>query len=433
MYRESKPTGEKPILKPFKINSPKPIQETKKIDEREEERRLALIRNRLRFESKNKEENPYKESSLVAKIRDSKRIAFLDIDSTLTGNPDASVNLRKTLEQKGYAVVFVTSRTEEMVMSKGMYEASKALGFARKSPHLGVVDVALEKQRIEVPPESLEDNRGLLDPDVIGGTTGSRIMLRQEKGGYVVDTGFENAIKKDQSQWRENVLNFLKMIDPDKKLVNLAPIESVQNYELGLTDVFPPDFRIQLNFEGEMGILAKQELKEKISALRFSKDIDEKTRLTLKNLRVSDDSNPAKERYSLYLTPHYGYKARAVENIINNVALQTGIAKNELELLIAGDSFADIGMGLYGGAGTKATFLIVGGSRLTDALSESNVESFADESIKAIQRRLVGNREEGVIAFRVPLMGERRVILGDRAYSGKVGPESIISYLEGVG
>src|SRR5437868_2581772 len=77
---------------------------------------------------------PYADSLAWRTVRDrldackTPRVAMLDIDGTLTGNPHVADRVRAMLERGGYVVTFNTSRTEEMLMTRGAYDASRASG-----------------------------------------------------------------------------------------------------------------------------------------------------------------------------------------------------------------------------------------------------------------------------------------------------------------
>jgi hypothetical protein len=135
--------------------------------------------------------------------------------------------------------------------------------------------------------------------------------------------------------------------------------EYTENYENGSSNIYPPAFRIVLYFQSS---------DTKTSFRRFIRQY-QATSPSQMNLRLTDDSNPAKEKYVLCLTPKNASKKRAVDHIIDKVCQTTEAVRSELQVLIAGDSIPDLDMGLRAAKGTKATFLLVGGSRLAHALT----------------------------------------------------------------
>jgi len=110
-------------------------------------------------------------------------LACLDIDSTLTGDSSLAGAVRSRLEDEGYVIAFDTSRTEEMVMSRESYERSVRAGaLSRPEPHLGHDGGS----RVFVAPEQ-DQPRGILDGDIIAGSTGTHILVRQPDGAYLPD------------------------------------------------------------------------------------------------------------------------------------------------------------------------------------------------------------------------------------------------------
>lgn len=418
------------------------------VDGYRSEERADQVREQLEAER-----NPYPTSTLVEKLKHeaslghNPKIAFLDIDSTLSGNPAEAVRVRQLLEQQGYGVVFVTSRTEEMVMSGDAFKKSGELN--RPAPHLGTEG----DKRTPAFADEVPDFAGLYDPDVIAATTGSQIWVRGKAGGYETDPDFVRQTRNETNDWRSKTGEIIKIIDPNGVLGKMAPIDvDIANFEAGVTDVYPPETRFQLNFEvdkqagpaestgltergaithedGRVQLAMKQEYVERIRALRNDPNTPPEIKRALANTKITDDSNPEKGKYAIYLTPNKGNKSRAVEDVVIKIAKQLGIDKTQMEALMVGDSFPDVGMGLYGGTGTKATFLIVGGSRLTDAFTNPDTNEFAGKGISAVSNRLY-DKGHGEMGFVAPLTGERRVVVGDKAFPGTKGPETVRAYLE---
>lgn len=118
--------------------------------------------------------DPYQTASFLDKISSSRRIVFLDIDSTLTGDPLAASEVGKKLDKDGCVVVFVTSRTEEMIMSEDAFTRTDPTELKRPRPHLkketdgrfGIAD-----------PKMLTEHSPFVDGDIIAGSTGSRIFI----------------------------------------------------------------------------------------------------------------------------------------------------------------------------------------------------------------------------------------------------------------
>lgn len=431
---------------------------------RKTERRISEAReilDEIQHPEKTKERNSSWDNSEIVTALKSRhdeglplRLAMLDIDSTMSGNPEAAQIVREELKKQGFVVIFITSRTEEMVMSKAGYEKSRQMGFLRPKPKLSKgTDGRMETKFADELPEFA----GLYDSDIISGSTGNTMLLKQKGGGYKKDEVFAEQMREDSQSWREKTTRLLSTMDPEGKLFTLMPVDTQGNFEQGTVDVFPPDFRIQLNINNgnpvtensttgvtdytipttqesqEEGLENKLKILEEFKKLRFDPSVPEEVRHELTNIRVTDDSNPEKGRYSLYLTPNRGWKANAAEYIttqITNELSDLGIQKSDLHLLIAGDSLPDVGMGLEGGLGTDAVFLIAGGSRLTDLFSE-RTRDFAGRDLSMLQKRLHEVQgEEGKYTFKTPLVkNERSVIVGDLAFPGTSGPDTILAYL----
>jgi hydroxymethylpyrimidine pyrophosphatase-like HAD family hydrolase len=384
--------------------------------------------------------NPYEHSTAVEKLKKARnggkplRMAFLDIDSTITGPVEQTNEVRELLEEQGYVVAYVTSRTEEMIMSEE--QRNQTPTFQRPSPHLGIDSSG---KRTYVKPEEIVP-AGILDPDIIAGTTGTTLLLKQTQGGYQEDFDSRDTMRSESEKWRSGVLQLVDFINQEKNICNPISIDNPLNYYQGETDVYSPDFRIQLSFQSQSDKII---FKEKVRSIRkdlsdpakklqlLSNGITPEAIEQILNIRITDDSKPSENKYSAYLTPTRGYKTRAVETIVCSLCNQLSLRRTDLELLIAGDSYPDLGMGLYGGLDTKATFLLVGGSRLMDSLTEQSEEDrydFAGEGISAIRRRLKGS-QNGMYELKPPLNAKRTVILADYAYLQTKGPKSIIAHL----
>lgn len=388
-------------------------------------------------------QNPYAASTLVMHLKQMKeagqplRIAFLDIDSNLTGNPSKAVELRELLEERSFGVVFVTSRTEEMVVSRASYERSSDLA-SRPAPHLAKGEGEYEESFAdEVPHHS-----GLYDPGIIAGTTGKSIFVRQESREYREDKRFSRGRGekiKDKTAWRQEALevvrSILEEIDPEGEIARLELIEDPTSFENGIVDVAPPDVRIQVNFAERgrdtfagTGITDRAESgTEEVSGVVRVKQQEFRAALRRRIeanpqlaplLHLTNDSNPASGRYSFYITPHYGSpKARAVEHIVKHICKEVGVERNELNLFIAGDSFPDLQMIIEGGLQTRVLGVLAHGSRLNNIFNDS---AFAGESLHALQKRTQG--EGGILKIKPPLSSERRLIIGDEYYPESIDP-----------
>lgn len=342
------------------------------------------------------------------------RVAFLDIDDTMTGSPQTTNRTRKTLEKLGYCIVFVTARTEEMLMTSNTYEKSKLYGFDRPAPLLG----RYNGKHVYLPVERIE-SEGILDPDIIAGSTGTQILVKQTGGYYVNDKQYENRFTESSDEWRKRMFDIISLYNTNKQRAFPAGYEKSENYALGITDVYPPKYRIVLYFQTN---------KDKLAFRSFIRQLQTDSPALANNVRLTDDSNPKKERFVLCLTPKAANKTKAVDHIINQICTEANIFPGDLHVLIAGDSFPDIDMGMRGAKGTCATFLLAGGSRLTHALVQCKEkhEGFEDQ-IPELKSYLSGLGEKGY--YRHQMYKDRNLIVCDEVCKGKVAAESILEVL----
>jgi hypothetical protein len=429
------------------------------------------------------------------------RLAFLDIDATLTGNNAAAEIVKHLLEELGYSVFYVTTRPEEMCMSKKQYHASLAFGLDRPQP---LIDKSNPKQLQYCDPAADPNFRSVIDPSGgIASETGNRIMIGQTdtKGhlnGYTIDRNYEARLAKGSDNWREDTLAILKEFDRKSVRKHLSPIDREGAYQQNKSAHALLPYRINLDFNAGVTIADSESAAKKLEqacaekdnfiqrfrkfqakycsnkyheelqklrtkynqkfadALQddykivylefYNKEIaayqQEEEELqrsyglnphkiaTLYNIRFVEDSNPEEGRYSIYVMPALGHKARASNEIVRRTCKELGIEQSQLELLIAGDSSPDLAMGLHTGLGTYATFILTGGSRLTAALTDNKISGFAGESFKAIKKRLI-EQTDGRYYFDQPFsLPKRAVIIGDYAYPNTKGPETIQAFLK---
>lgn len=349
------------------------------------------------------------------------RLACLDIDSTLTGDPQTANEVRALLEQSGYVVVFVTSRTEEMILSEVFFEAAREQ-VDRRPPLLGR---EAERRRYVAPEEEVP--QGLLDGDIIAGSSGTRILVKQLDGRYLPDFAYEGAYGVESAIWRDRTLQLAQaLIARGGCQGGPAAIDLPGNYEAGLVDVAPPNYRIQLDFST---LQDKRCFLEELATVRSGNDAERAA--WARSVRVTDDSKPATGLYKVFLTPREGSKARAAERIVGELARAARLPRRALNVFFAGDSFPDLGMGLFGGLGTEATLLLVGESRLVDALTGEGGSNFAGEDVSAIRRRLSPAGRVGYYRFRLPCanLGSRTVVIGDEAFPKTTAVDTVYEYL----
>ena len=356
------------------------------------------------------------------------RLAFFDIDFTLSSNTELLPQIRKSLEKQGYATVFVTARTEEMVMSKKAYEQSIHGGFYRPRPYL-----LKKKDKYEyIDPKRL--NRFLVDPDIIIGSTGTQILVKQTSGVYKKDTEFENKLTEDSRNWRRKIIKILKEIDPLQEHFSFSPVEDVTNYYMGKTDVFPPRLRVQLFFATyahKKWFLKQLDKRKLLNTLTH--------RIPSSCIRVIDEVSEKTGTFSVYLTPTKGHKGNAVEHVVKQLVKAVKqkkhtFTKSQIETILAGDSYADLGMLLHGALGTKSTAILVGGSQVGQQLTAEDITQGMTDDILTLRSRLTPTKKRGYFSYKVPAdlsanEVSRTLIIGDSAYPDTRGSETILAHL----
>jgi hypothetical protein len=376
----------------------------------------------------------YSNSIAIKKIkkrithREMVRIAFLDIDSTMTvsgssiADPQSAERVREKLEQEGFVIFAITSRVEEMLMSRASYEKTVARG-----------DLALADGAKRLPPHLKRNGDGtfseqypddnsaftaLYDFDGMFTQTGAVGYVRQEDGSYAKDREYELHIKNESGHWRDKTRAILETVLP-KTLVekDMAPIDAFDDTsgeKNGSVDIATPtDARMQCMFET---LEEKQQFENAVKLSEENKEMSEDIKEKLHDIRVTDDSNPEKGVYSIFVTPRYGWKTHAVEHVISQICDDTAIARKYIEIIYAGDSYPDLTAGLYGGLGTKATFILAKNSRLEDFFLNKENNEFAGIKLQAIKKRLVVNSRRGEGAYFIPLHGKREVIIAGRMF-----------------
>jgi len=371
-------------------------------------------------EETDKSVNPYTGSILVQKLLENKqfgkpiRLAFLDIDVTFTSDLKIIASTKKRLEQLGYSIIFVTSRTEEMVMGKSDFEKSKKLGFSRPKPYIGMN----KGKRVYKDPAKVYQL--LVNPDVIIGSTGTQIVVRQPHGGFAPDILFDKQFRTTSAAWRKKTKRLLRNIDPQGTLITLPEFEYEDMYRKHEADVFPPKFRIKLickSLEAKNDFIKK--LKKEMKQENFF-------------LRVTDDSNLHQNNYVIFLTPTKGFKGNAVNHMVKYVSQSLEIPKEKIEVILAGDSYPDLAMLFYGAKGTKTTGILVGGSPITNTLLNKEIHDYCGEDLSTFKENL--QHQDGKAGFfsfyeNIKKTYQRNIVIGDLAYPHTKGAATILAYL----
>lgn len=359
--------------------------------------------------------DPYQAGSAIQKITDllslGKRIrlAFLDIDSTSTGTPASQQHVRDTLEEKGYIVIFVTARTSELCISWGQ----RKLSSERVQRRLPALVQHQGKQMTPLDPATLPAFRGLIDPYIIASTNGSEVLIQQASGGYEYDDNYYELMDVEEKEWRNQTSTLIENILQDRfKTAVLSPAEYAHNYQQGYASVSEPPYRIEMDFTD------RDEKEDFIIQLEKRN----------KDLAVTDESDetatPA--TYKLYIMPAGLGKRQAVDYIVQQIYKKFPDMKHNTEVLIAGDAYADLNMGLHGAPDAHTTFLIPGGAKLS--------RHFADAQLQRKNRLdrtvLSPTGHHGFYAYGPQ---KRTVIIGDEAYPKTIGSQTLLAYLKEIG
>lgn len=350
----------------------------------------------------------YANSVLVGRLSDTGHVTVLDLDGTNDGSPESRAEVDDVARQRG-AIVYASARTEELMMSDREYALSvERYGFSRPRSHKPV-HTHYQSQ---------------IDPDAMC-PFGNVPQLLQKGGGYASDQDYLDL--SGMKDWYWSTRRALVELDGDLKISNaLASIEDERNYASGVADVIPLKFRIQLDFLGRTAFDDMMDIRKRITSSMVLFGMP-------RNVLLVDESNPAKERFTLYLVPRYAPKGRSVDRMIRKAVGFQSMPLSEITFDAAGDTFTDMSMlsALPGVKGSR--FLLSGGSRLASHYTMGHDlfgTPFASVRTRAICRRLTATRIPGVYDFSMPGQPPRTFVNGDIRYPGLVGSESVRAFME---
>ncbi|MDO8610791.1 MAG: hypothetical protein Q7R95_09680 [bacterium] len=348
------------------------------------------------------------------------KLAFIDIDNTITlngsgtGNPELILKIRKLLLKKQFLFCPTTSRTEEMMMSSKTYEQSKKI-FSFKRP---IPNLFLYQGKYSYKDPLLVEPKSILDGDIIISSSGSKIYIKQSSYAYQEDDCFYDANFPKPHIWRNSITALIHQINKIYNVALFSELENVDRYINGTNNVYPPDYRIQLFFNNVVDKLFF--IDELLKIKTSSNDI------SIQTLFTTDDSNPEKNKFSIYLTPKNG-KISAVDHVINH--FKTDLQISNPEILFVGDSWPDLQMGLNCAPNNpNVTFFLIGGSRLTKYITDPNKISFAGESLVSMKQNIIETDNKGIFLFKNNNL-TRKIIISDIIFPEKSGPDSLIEFL----
>lgn len=358
--------------------------------------------------------------------------SFNDVDGTTASYfevpPKAEIEARKEVfdfahRQGGH--VLSTLRASEMCMDEHYLEASIGCGLGRLPPLCAKKD----GHCIYAPLSSLERFKFNYNPHAIN-SVGVGIVVEQG-GAYHHDLAFQHKLHPHVGErWRDRALKLVDTLDHDGLLRgSFAPIEDIENYHAGKTDVAPLDYRIQLQYEGGDGIGWKNDIKQRINQLRHERH---SAASFARAIRWIDESRPHKQRYMLYLVPKYGTKEHGVTQVYRSIVAELEVDPGDIMVVVTGDTMTDLRAGIFGAPEAPGFFVLAGGSPLTDYLVGSKSgEPFAGESLESIRRRMKPNSKKGFYYVQMPGMPFARVVVvADQAFPGKSDAESILAFYQ---
>lgn len=296
------------------------------------------------------------------------RLAFLDIDDTLAGDPADQQKVRAALEEHSYVTACVTNRDLELNLS--------LTAFQQSTPAISKRDYG------DIDRSTLSSFAGLLDADIIASSLGEEIAVKQVSGGFLLDDHYQPIIARNHAAWHAFIAELIQWAGQvtGQQVAHPRPTRHL---------------RVQITFDT---LTAKKIFEQTVEHLRATVAGDSAFAKALADLTLTDESDPDTDPpyFSLLIAPASVSKKNAVEHIVSTLAASIKAPRSQFEVLIAGDGPSDLPMGLHGAAGTKATFLIPGGGRLA----------------------------------REPLPAhDRAVVIGDQAFPGTAGPATILAWL----
>lgn len=385
-------------------------------------------------------------NSLLDKLKKTETIVGLDMDDTIAtekDNPSPSQlarrkGIRTLLKAKGVVEMAQSMRTWELMLSSGAFEASSQIQQLRKVPNYAVVGTPQGFVQKYEPLEHFSRFESCFDWDAIL-VPGNGIAFKANDE-YVVDWEWDHVLRHrwgpdsfNPKPWREAVMEFVLKLYP-KIAMFLSPLEFEANYYEGHSDVLTLQYRIQLDFLGSDGFAQKEEFKRLLMTARDTCQV-------ARRIKTIDESNPAMDRYTLYLVPWWGRKESLLNRFVQSMCKTAGVASSRLKLLLAGDTLTDLRAGLYGGGNAAVTFFLPENSRLTPYLAEwlkgdkSPAEwarAFAGEPLERLCSRLKPTNKKGEYLFDVSTRHKypNKFVFGQQAYPGLVGAHGVHAFLQ---
>ncbi len=378
----------------------------------------------------------YHGSPLVEAVRRTGCLVLCDLDGTMTIDATTLVpraaemrvrrEVRGMLEELG-GLMFVTMRSSELVWSEEIRRNSLEVGYDRPSARWKKEGGRYVYEDLDVSPyfSSCQDPQGLL-------AIGDGITIFKD-GLAWKDLEYERLLNRDIPRWHTQVYLFLLSYvnadthgDLDR---SLSVLEDSLHWLHGKSNVAPLPYRIQMDFVGADGLERKKKIVESIHARR--QDPNPEIRKIARALELVDESKPKEDKYTLYVLPRWGTKLRTAHYVLKRIGRALGRPWQGIQLYTFGDTMADYHMLTRGAFANEANGLLVGGSRLAPTLLTPKPHlQFAGVPLRWGTRVESNPAWPGDHKFHMPLASPRRVTLGDVAFRGTRGPETILQYLQ---
>lgn len=403
-------------------------------------------------------EGPYARAAYIPKLQQTGIMAFLDLDRTLTNGGDGDppeqevadrAMVRQILDSQDAVVGAVTARTCSLTLSSAQYNESPELRRLEPRPRWGIDPTT--RKHVYVPIETVPYFAHCIDFDFTASFGGYVIV--KNGSGYKVDHDYARQLRFDHAKRKDREGNEIANPDPWQllmlqfvvdKLTRFAPYMSKlaarRNYETGVTNVAPLEFRYQFEFVGSEGYRLMQELQQVIELERMASNPAAVSIATVDESRPND-ADPEQSRYTLYLVPWNARKEKMIHRVFSQSAKVAGRKTKDCRLFGAGDSPTDLRAGLWAGGDADFKFVIPCHSPLAPYLIERR-ENYGSQSLSFLwgnptksgrpKDLLVATNQKGVYHFVHKARGPRRntIVIADERYSGCTAPGSVAEFLE---
>jgi hypothetical protein len=232
--------------------------------------------------------------------------------------------------------------------------------------------------------------QGLLDPDIIVGATGTEILIKQAAGDYELDESYWPRLPPSPEEWYRQVDNLLTQ-------------PQYRDFSFRAQRLAPPGVRVEVVLPDQPSAVRLREL-----------------------LQADNTASPFfidREKSHLFITPARMSKADGVDHVISTLCELLNLKAKSLITLFSGDAALDAAMGFFAGEATQGVFIIPGGASLYQELKEP--------ALAYLQRQLTKEGKRDTLSRGVYRLTPkpRWVILGDEAFPGTYGPQTLIAWL----